>query len=972
MSDISSSGRRRAKTAAQPLSGIVGGLESLADKLETKAGDYGREADRRMDEAKQAWSAVARPQAAQGAWVFYATSSSDNSWVDDLAPGRIVFWWSGRADGKLVNNGGRVARGDTVVMVVQDWIIGTGVLAADSRETFVDKAGRRRWPVTCVQVFRPAISRPVIEAAAGGLVPRQGAFHPMSHAALEVIGKYSQLSGPEHDLPYARQYADIFLSEGESLDGALSRNGDIRRGEAKAAREGRPAPVVVSPDPPEPDEPALDLDARTQFIADAPSETEDQLDRGPIALFLARRMHLIWCEMNGCSPESAGRPPEAKAWERDNFIIHVDSPWGGGKTTFANFVARALSPGEERLDESHFLWSSLSPATRKRLEAAEDRAEVFAADFGDAFKTAHPDAWRAGRRPWIVARYNAWREQSSQPPWWQIFWTIHAEIGAAMGREARAAWAAARARNFWFDDPDAVERRLFDGLRIWWAVRRYKLGNPKLKAQLWGVVLSALMIGAAISLGWFQKALGLSSGEPLKYVPAFLGLIGAGGVGLLSLMTLFGQSMAPDMEFSAEHRHLGVADPVGRFRRMFDEVLRLTGRPVLLIVDDLDRCDPKAVVEVLRGLQTIVRSPRLFVMVLGDRAWIETAHQTYHKEMADLTFGSEARLGARFVEKVFQLSFRLPAIRPEVRDRYTRRAVERRDLRPVKPAPGNMADAAQPSAPAADMAAPAGQTRQSQQSPPSPPPQPDPKAEAFAVFEQMLDDILADGDKIGERERRVAEAKDVAARAGCESARLDEIASRRMVAAAGADASHQGEVTSILVALADSLPGNPRQIKRIMNTFAVYETVGRIHFNYQLSASGEGGEERARRWRQLAMWVTLATEWPETWRAIARRPDLIEVAYGPAKGAEAREAKFLKDLEAGQAELMSAALARMKAGRTLRALLSGGPAPAAGSGTPSVADFAGTRMEAEAVREFNRIIWEPGFDTRSPSSPSAA
>src|SRR5262249_32979147 len=52
-------------------------------------------------------------------------------------------------------------------------------------------------------------------------------------------------------------------------------------------------------DEPEPSQP----DAYVPFRDDAPSQSDDTLDRGPLALFLARRLHLIWCEMNDCAPQ---------------------------------------------------------------------------------------------------------------------------------------------------------------------------------------------------------------------------------------------------------------------------------------------------------------------------------------------------------------------------------------------------------------------------------------------------------------------------------------------------------------------------------------------------------------------------------------------------------------------------------------------------------------------------------------------
>ena len=72
----------------------------------------------------------------------------------------------------------------------------------------------------------------------------------------------------------------------------------------------------------------------------------------------------------------------------------------------------------------------------------------------------------------------------------------------------------------------------------------------------------------------------------------------------------------------------------------------------------------------MRGFQTVVRSSRLFVLLLGDREWIEAAHDHYHKDMERVR-DPESSLGAQFVRKVIQLSFRLPVMSDAVRDSYT-------------------------------------------------------------------------------------------------------------------------------------------------------------------------------------------------------------------------------------------------------------------------------------------------------------
>jgi hypothetical protein len=184
-----------------------------------------------------------------------------------------------------------------------------------------------------------------------------------------------------------------------------------------------------------------------------------------------------------------------------------------------------------------------------------------------------------------------------------------------------------------------------------------------------------------------------------------------------------------------------------------------------------------------------------------------------------------------------------------------------------------------------------------------------------------------------------------------------DISRTQAVAGAGADAAQQRLAFNAITRLAACLPNNPRQIKRIFMAFATYAQVGQKMYGYQPTPSGDNGELSARRWRQLAMWVTLVVDWPETWRAIARRPGLLDAAYGPKTRRATLDRALLKRVPESERPEVRATLERMRADPALVALLSAN----AGKVPADAGEFATTAMEPAAVYEFNRIIWEPGF-----------
>jgi hypothetical protein len=898
-------------------------------------------------------------------WIFYSNApASEREWLDPLGPGDTIFW----IHGKHPRSGAfkRCLRpGDTVLLLVGNEFVASGILLADDQLTFVDELGRIRRPVRILDRFEEPIHRQAVQRAVGQLLSQRGAVHRFPTRALPWLGE--ELRRRERpSLPYAFDTLLETLSWRSLAADIDAEKGRIRPNELTAKLiewAGEPWQPSSDPTPENPppkpgvDPPATghkptddaagaseedeeaeggEPDVQIPFVLDAPADTDDEMDRGTFALFLARRLHLIWCQMNGHAPGSDGAPTKPSPPAGDTFIVHVDSPWGGGKSTFANYVAGVLDPRHQTLSRHHFLRSSLAATTADDKLADISLAEVFVPPYA----LAEAAKWPGARRPWIIARYNAWREQYVQPPWWQIFLIIH----EAVSREARSdAWSKITRRAPWRERWSGIA-----DLRRWlgaqWRRLAYQIWNSKLQTQVWLWLFTAIFLLALWRLGAFAfLAATISSkiappdakkaGDWISLVVAILGL---GGVSLATLFTVLGQSLSPDLDFTAEHKQIGVRDPIARFRRAFHKILTATDRPILLIVDDLDRCEPQSVVEILRGFQTIIRSPRLVVLLLGDRAWIETAHDVQHKDLACMG-GGEGTLGSLYVQKVIQLSFRLPVMTDDARARYAKRVL------------GEQSDAEDG----------------------------DQVTAILRRTEQAAAKVAAEQKSVGERD---AELEVVLKDAGLAlpadlnpnkrialEALLRTIATTKTIAAAGADTAQQRTAYNAIVNLIDCLPNNPRQIKRIFMAFAVYEQVGRSLFQYKPAPTGPAGQHQARRWRQLAMWVTLTVEWPETWRAVARAPALLDLAYGEAHGRGDREKTFMEALDEKEQAAAKVVLRRLHGDPSLRTLLSG---ETRGDLSTEARQFAQTAVEPEAVYEFNRIIWEPGFPLReSPPMP---
>ena len=235
------------------------------------------------------------------------------------------------------------------------------------------------------------------------------------------------------------------------------------------------------------------------------------------------------------------------------------------------------------------------------------------------------------RRKWITVTFNAWQNQHVTPPWWNFYESIRKQCLEALPFGER--W----------------------GNRI--SEWTWRILSPATQQAL----LTTLLLGVAAFLvywsgfyNWLQK----SEIAGVKW-STIATSVASGGIGVLlfgsirSGLTTFVSSVTD----SIDAKKLGEADPLERFRRHFARAVRQYARPVLVIVDDLDRCDPKYVVDLVRGILTIFRSPRVVFMFLGDKNWIETSFAKVHKEMTDAHKDAKVTFGGRFAEKAIQLSF---------------------------------------------------------------------------------------------------------------------------------------------------------------------------------------------------------------------------------------------------------------------------------------------------------------------------
>jgi hypothetical protein len=300
---------------------------------------------------------------------------------------------------------------------------------------------------------------------------------------------------------------------------------------------------------------------------------------------------------------------------RSSFILHLHGPWGAGKTTLLQLLRSELQP---------------------RSSASESHT-------------------RASAPPrWIVVEFNAWQHQRLDPPWWPLHDAVYrqakAQLGSVFGDRPRA-WRLALRELGW---------RLVTGRRD----------------TLTAIVL--LIIGALLlyaGRAWIAEALewlGIRDPATAETAVELLSKLLTLAAVILSPMLVVSRTLLSGSARAAQSFVQAASDPLERVYRHFGALVRAIRQPVLVCIDDLDRCQPTYVVNLLEGIQTLFNDPRVVYILSADRRWIHACFEKQYEPFAATVTEPGRRLGSLFLEKAVQLSVTVPRLSPETQRNYWR------------------------------------------------------------------------------------------------------------------------------------------------------------------------------------------------------------------------------------------------------------------------------------------------------------
>jgi chromosomal replication initiation ATPase DnaA len=249
---------------------------------------------------------------------------------------------------------------------------------------------------------------------------------------------------------------------------------------------------------------------------------------------------------------------------------------------------------------------------------------------------------------WIVVWFNAWENRHIRPEWWPLLDRIYRDSVSQKKGNKEGVW------HIKFQE-------------WWW---RFYSGR---KLELLGFLASSLLF--ALILFWVMRPGFLSDQHFMQRIEAVAKPIGFvfSALSTIFLGTRFvSQALISSGSANAAKIYLQFTpDPIANIKAHFNDLIeKKINKPVIVFIDDLDRCDRRYLVNLLESVQTMLDHKKVFYVIAADQRWLFAAFEKTYDEFKESIKEPGKKIGYLFLEKIFQLSMSIPNISDETRVVY--------------------------------------------------------------------------------------------------------------------------------------------------------------------------------------------------------------------------------------------------------------------------------------------------------------
>lgn len=345
------------------------------------------------------------------------------------------------------------------------------------------------------------------------------------------------------------------------------------------------------------------------------------------------------------------------------FMIHLQGPWGTGKSSLLNLIEDELTGGK------------------------------------------NPDLCIDD---WIVVHFNALQRKQIDPPWWALLDSFKMQIKDYYSNlychkrrafkhqkvdfnEAKKYGFSNEYLSIYYKKP--VREYIWKGPCGYFRAQRFRLATRLYRGGIsWPLALLWFFLVLVLLYMVFNSELFLDSvvdssaspepGASSGWVASFKSAVSSGLEWFNStiknwknkLAALFSGSLLftgiygflkksiPASAKEAKEFSNTKKDPMYRLKKYFHKIVTLANRPILIMIDDLDRCKPAYATELLEKIQTVFADQRVVYVVAADRQWLYKCFESEYKAFSKDVTEAGKSFGYHFLEKTFQISMAIPSL----------------------------------------------------------------------------------------------------------------------------------------------------------------------------------------------------------------------------------------------------------------------------------------------------------------------
>lgn len=337
--------------------------------------------------------------------------------------------------------------------------------------------------------------------------------------------------------------------------------------------------------------------------------------------------------------------------------IAIIGPWGQGKSSLMRMIQRRVTTD-----------SSRAPKKEQERAATPEDIQKWTTESGKKAKNSPPnETWEKLSYPSVW--FNPWEYQSSEQLWAGM---AHAIIHQLVGQ-----LPTIQQEKFWLDlhlervDKQAIRQRLYRDVLI--------------RALPWMLmVLVVAIIGTVLivsdKVAWALGAAGLV-GIP-SLIQSIYTWVKNWREGLENVYDEFLKPPDYGKNLGVYHE---VNDDLERVFRL------LVDQPAVIFIDDLDRCSPRKVVEVIEAINLIMNArfrQKCYFVIGMDAEMVAAALDVAYQGMAGKFPGKEKNLGSvgwYFLDKFIQVPVVLPTMSESDKAHFLEKLFDKKAPQPSSP-----------------------------------------------------------------------------------------------------------------------------------------------------------------------------------------------------------------------------------------------------------------------------------------------